>query len=121
MDTNEVVTIGGREYGLSSFMSAWDRAYYWMNKWGVPLLDWQKQRLSRFTPPKEQEPSKESMAYYITERCENVRDKSKIPPEFGPIIDQYKTAMMETWGWPDWGYRDVKKKRSLQNPQSSSS
>lgn len=89
-------------------MDVWCYAWYWMNKWGIPIEDWHKERIKIFSmPPNAMEPDKKSMASYITERCQNLK-KEKIPDEFKPIIEEYKIKMMETWGWPKWGYEDVR-------------
>lgn len=90
-----------------SFMSVWDRAWYWMDQWGIPIEDWQKQRISELDMSKEREPSKFSMVYFITQHCVNLKE-NQVPDEFKPMIIEYKIKMMDLWGWPDWGYKDIK-------------
>lgn len=102
----EDVEIEGQKFEKSSFMRIWEEAWFWMEKWGLPLNNWQKDRIKGLTDCRE-EPSKLSMAYYITEHCEHLSN-DKIPEEFKPIILEYKIHMMNQWGWPEWGYKDVK-------------
>ena len=99
--------IDGVRFQSFGFMRIWETAWYWMDKWGIPIEDWHRQRIKGLDMSSEKEPTKESMAYYIIERCENL-SKDKIPKEFLPIIHEYKIRMMNTWGWPEWGYSDVR-------------
>ena len=86
-------------------MDMWEYYYYWLDQWKIPIEDWQRKRIE--TKEYTEEPDKKASAYFITAHCENVQSEL-IPEEFKPIIRDYKIHMMNKWGWPEWGYKDIK-------------
>jgi hypothetical protein len=112
----EKIEINGTKCTKFSFSRLWERAWYWMDKWEIPIEDWQKNAIADLDMSQEHEPSKSSMIYFITQRCENLKE-DKIPNEIKPMILEYKIEMMNLWGWPDWGYKDIKHLKTQRGPK----
>lgn len=89
-----------------TLLDLWKEWWAWMKAYGIPLLPYQEQLIKgmivsadKYTP--------EQLAYVITEHYEHLKEKPSC--EIGVIIDAYKRKKMGQWGYPDWGYKDVKK------------
>lgn len=99
-----------------TFMGLWRDAWLWMQDNNAVLEPYQHEQIknhnyilyNKDTPIKE-------MAYFLTQHDDGMRkheknlwEKWEKTEEMKNVILDYKIKMMEEWGWPEWGYADVK-------------
>jgi hypothetical protein len=111
-----VQTILGREVEKYTILDMWKEAWAWMRDNGIPLEPYQDNQIGHIALTKEEKSkSIQSMAYFITEHADGMMRHSKKmyeewhqPDEIKELILNYKVQMMDIWGWPEWGFKDVK-------------
>ena len=106
----QVEDLCGLKVQKFSLMDVWDAAWHWMREEGgikfIPgsLPERGADRWNGVVDFSGSTPEK--MAYYITEHYEG--RQSEPPDHLRKVILGYKVHMMNEWGWPEWGYKDVK-------------